>query len=78
MKVYMKCFATLVKPESCNFDESTIIEIEAGQTVEDLIEVAGIEKENVKLAFVNNKIVDLRSALSDGDRVGLAPATGGM
>jgi molybdopterin converting factor small subunit len=78
MKVNLKCFATLVDAESCNFDDSTVYELEDGQTVEDLIEVAGIEKENVKIAFVNSKKVGLDSVLSDGDHIGLAPATGGM
>jgi molybdopterin converting factor small subunit len=78
MKVNLKCFATLVDAESCNFHDSTVYELEDGQTVEDLIVVAGIEKENVKIAFVNGKKVGFDSVLSDGDRIGLAPATGGM
>ena len=78
MKVNLKCFATLVDAESCNFDDSTVYELKDGQTVENLIEVAGIEKENVKIVFVNSKIVGTDSVLSDGDKIALAPATGGM
>jgi molybdopterin converting factor small subunit len=49
-----------------------------GQTVEDLVERAGITRDDVKIAFVNNRVVDFDTVLSDGDRVGLAPAVGGM
>jgi molybdopterin converting factor small subunit len=78
MKVNLKCFATLVDAESCNFDDSTVYALEDGQTVEDLIKAAGIEKESVKIVFVNNKIVGVDAVLSDGDKIALAPATGGM
>jgi molybdopterin converting factor small subunit len=78
MKVYLKCFANLVNPNTCNFDESTDYELENGQTVGDLVKLAGIAAEDVKVAFVNSKIVGLDKVLSDGDQIGLAPAVGGM
>ena len=78
MKVALKCFSTLVDPASCNFDESTVYDLKDGQTVEDLVQHAGIAREDVKIAFVNNRIASLDTVLSDGDRVGLAPAVGGM
>jgi len=49
-----------------------------GQTVQHLIERAGIAREDVKIAFVNSRVVDFDTVLSEGDRVGLAPALGGM
>ena len=49
-----------------------------GQTVEALVERAGIDKKSVKIAFVNNKTVDFDTVLSEGDRIGLAPSVGGM
>ena len=78
MKVNMKCFATLVNVGSCNFDDGTVYTLNEGQTVEDLIGAAGLEKEDVKIAFVNSRKVGFDAILSDGDRIGLAPATGGM
>jgi len=78
MKVTMKCFATLSKEGKCNFDDGTDYQLDDGQTVEDLIQAAGLQKEEIKIAFVNSKIVGLDSVLTDGDRIGLAPATGGM
>lgn len=53
-------------------------QLDDGQTVEDLVQLAGIPKEDVKIPFVNSRIVDIGTVLSDGDQVGLAPAVGGM
>ncbi len=78
MKIKLKCFANLVNPETCNFKESSAYDLADGQTVADLVERAGIARDGVKIAFVNNRIVDLNTLLFDGDRVGLAPAVGGM
>jgi len=78
MKVDLKCFARLVDPGTCDFIESTSYELDEGQTVEHLLEQAEISREDVKIAFVNSRVVDLDTVLSEGDRVGLAPAVGGM
>lgn len=78
MQVDLKCFATLVNPDSCNFSESTTYVMKDGQTVGDLVQRAGIDRTDVKIAFVNSRIVGLDTVLADKDQVGLAPATGGM
>ncbi len=78
MKVALKCFSTLVDPETCEFSESTAYDLKDGQTVDDLVQHAGIAREDVKIAFVNSRIASLDTVLSDGDQVGLAPAVGGM
>ena len=78
MKVNLKCFSTLVNPESCDFKESIAYDLAEGQTVEDLAQRAGIAKEEIKIAFVNSRVVDFDTVLSHGDRVGLSPAVGGM
>ncbi|MBW2435803.1 MAG: MoaD/ThiS family protein [Desulfobacterales bacterium] len=78
MKVNLKCFASLVNLDSCDYKDSTEYNLDDGQTVEDLVQLAGIAKEDVKIAFVNSRVVDLDTVLSDGDQVGLAPAVGGM
>ena len=78
MNVNLKCFSTLVNAESCDYRESQAYRLTEGQTVGDLVDKAGIEKKEVKIAFVNSKIVDFDTVLADGDRVGLAPAVGGM
>jgi molybdopterin converting factor small subunit len=78
MKVNLKCFSSLVDPETCDFRDSKEYELKDGQTVEALVERAGIDKDSIKIAFLNNKTVDMDTVLSDGDRVGLAPSVGGM
>ena len=78
MKVTLKCFSKLVNPDTCDFKESTTYELDDGQTLKDLVERAGIDGEDVKIAFVNSRKVDLDTVLTDTDQVGLAPAVGGM
>ena len=78
MKVSIKCFSELVNPDTCNFKESTTYHLDDGQSVRDLAQRAGIASEDVKIAFVNSRIVSLDTVLREGDRVGLAPAVGGM
>jgi len=78
MKVSVKCFSTLVNPDTCDYKDSSTYDLADGQTVEDLVQRAGIAREDVKIAFVNSRIVDFDTVLSEGDRVGLAPAIGGM
>jgi sulfur carrier protein ThiS len=78
MKVKLKCFSKIATPDTCDYKDSTPYDLADGQTVEDLVHQAGIEPAAVKLAFVNNRIVDIKTVLSDGDHVGLAPAVGGM
>ena len=78
MKVDLKCFSTLADPDSCSYEGSTTYELEDGQTVADLADRAGIARDKLKIAFVNNRKSEFDTVLRDGDRVGLAPSTGGM
>jgi sulfur carrier protein ThiS len=78
MKINLKCFSTLVNLDTCEYRNSTAYDLADGQTVENLIQLAGIDREDVKIAFLNGRIADLDTVLSNGDRIGLAPATGGM
>ena len=78
MKVNLKCFSSLVNPDACDYKNSTPYNLADGQTVEDLVQYAGIARQDVKIAFVNSRKVNFDTVLADGDRVGLAPAVGGM
>ena len=78
MKVNLKCFSKLADPNKCDFRDSTEYILDDGQNMEALVERAGIDKDRVKIAFLNNKIVGLDTVLSEGDRIGLAPSIGGM
>ena len=78
MKVSLRCFSKLADSDTCNFSETKAYDLANGNTVEDLVERAGIDRDDVKIAFVNSRIVGLDTPLAEGDRVGLAPAVGGM
>ena len=78
MKVNLKCFSKLVDPGTCEFSDSTAYDLDDGNTLKDLVARAGIDSQEVKIAFVNNRIVGLDAPLAEGDLVGLAPAIGGM
>ena len=78
MRVNLKCFASLVNLDKCNYKDSTEYQLDDGQTIFDLLRFAEISKKDVKIAFVNSRVVDFDTVLSDGDQVGLAPAVGGM
>lgn len=78
MKVNLKCFAKLSRDSQCDYRESTSYEIREGERVCDLAARADILPKDVEIAFVNNRVVNLETVLSDGDNVGLAPAVGGM
>jgi molybdopterin converting factor small subunit len=78
MKVGIKCFADLANPDTCDYKESTTYEMEEGKTLEHLIELAGLNSEDVAMAFVNGRVVGFDTVLSDGDRVGLTPASAAL
>jgi len=78
MHIELKCFASIVNPGTCDYVGGTAYELKEGQTVEDLIQAAGVDKEKLKIAFVNGRVVAFDTVLQPGDQVGLAPAVGGM
>jgi sulfur carrier protein ThiS len=78
MKVNVKCFATLVKDQVCDYKGSKQYEMPENSKVSDLIAKLGLPREEIHIIFVNNTIVGADAVLHDGDNVGLAPVTGGM
>ena len=78
MEVKLKCFSSLANSDTCDYRGSTTYSLADGQTVEDLVQRAGFARQDVKIAFVNSRKVDLDTILTDGDQIGLAPAVGGM
>ena len=78
MKISLKCFAKLSAENVCDFRDGDDREVSAGETVRSLIKRLGFPLEDIKIVFVNGKIVDLDTVLKDGDRLGLSPAAGGM
>ena len=78
MKIELVCFSSLAETGKCDFRNAEAVELSEGQTVKDLIDHVGIAQNDVKIAFVNSRIADFNGVLTHGDRVGLAPAVGGM
>ena len=56
---------------------SVEVDIEPGQTVEQMLEQLGVPPEKTRILFVNNRAATLSQPLQDGDRVGVFPAIGG-
>ena len=73
MKVKLKCFAKLSESDVCDFTGGNEQEISEGDTVGSLISRLGFSQEEVKVTFLNGRIVDFDAVLGDGDQVGLAP-----
>ena len=73
MKVKLKCFAKLSESDVCDFTGSKEQKISKGETVGSLVSRLGFSQEEVKVIFLNNRIVDFDAILADGDQLGLAP-----
>ena len=78
MKINLKCFADLAKEYDCDYREPTALEVTESANVDDVLRARGVNQDRVKIVFVNGRSVDATRSLSDGDRVALVPATGGM
>jgi len=78
MKVNIKCFSTLSDKFACSYDQEVSVDLAEKATVRDAIDMMHIPKNDVKIAFLNNRIADVENPLANGDRLTLVPATGGM
>lgn len=78
MKVNVKCLGDLAKKGKCKHNETTPVELSAGEKVSKIMDELGIKNEETKIVFVNHRISESDRSLKDGDRVTLVPPTGGM
>jgi molybdopterin converting factor small subunit len=78
MNVKVKCFATLADAETCDYKDSIEYEVPEGSTVDNLVDRLDIAREDIKIVFRNNTVVDLDTPLAEGDQLGFAPAVGAM
>lgn len=78
MKVKVKCFATLAEADTCDYKDSIEYEVSEGDTVDNLVDRLDLTREDIKIVFRNNKVVDFNTPLAEGDQLGFAPAVGGM
>ena len=56
---------------------SVVVEIDEGETIEQLLLELGVPIEEARIIFCNNRIVDVTHPLSGGESVGVFPAIGG-
>lgn len=73
MQLEVKCFATL----SDFTPEGGVMNVEDGITIRQVLEILGVQEDDVKIMFINGKHEALDSVLEEGDRLGLFPAVGG-
>lgn len=78
MKVKVKCFATLADADTCDYKDSIEYEVPEGYTVDNLVDRLDLAKEDIKIVFRNNKVVDFDTPLTEDDQLGFAPAVGAM
>ena len=78
MKVKVKCFATLAEADTCDYKDSIEYEVSEGDTVDNLVDRLDLAREDIKIVFRNNKVVDFNTPLAEGDQLGFAPTVGGM
>jgi molybdopterin converting factor small subunit len=56
---------------------SVEVEVQPGQTIEQMLDQLDIPPDEARILFVNNRAAALSQPLQDGDRVGVFPAIGG-
>ncbi len=78
MKIEFKCFGDLAKKYECDYDGASHLTVEKDSTISSALAAAGIAESDVKLIFLNGRAVEPQHLLKKGDRLSVAPATGGM
>jgi len=78
MKIEVNLYATLSRyMKSKTGSKSSVIDIEDGVCVKDVIQKLKIPVDSVKLIFINGVHAKADTTLKDGDRLGLFPPVGG-
>ena len=74
-RIQLKLYATLQKrmPDG----DADRFEIDAGLTIEQLLDLLDIPATEAKLVFVNGTKASLKTSLNGGERVGIFPPVGG-
>jgi sulfur-carrier protein len=74
LKIEIHLFASLrpfAPPDASGYP------VEAGTTIENLIDALNIPKNQILLIFVNGVKCGLQTVIKDGDRIGIFPPVGG-
>ena len=78
MRIEVNLYATLKKyMKNETGGKSSVIDVEDGICVKDIIQNMKIPVDSVKLIFINGVHAKRDTTLKDGDRLGLFPPVGG-
>ncbi len=78
MRIEVNLYATLKKYMKNETEgKSSVIDVENGVCVKDVIQKLKIPADSVKLIFINGVHAKRDTILKDGDRLGLFPPVGG-
>jgi molybdopterin converting factor small subunit len=77
MKVEIRLFATLKELLPTKNSEGTIIEVNKGTIIDDLVEKYKISREIRLIIIVNGRHENESYIINDGDRIGIFPPVGG-
>ena len=58
-------------------DASIEVEIESGQTIEQVLQQIGVPSDQTRIIFVNSRAAGLSDRLEGGEQIGIFPAIGG-
>jgi molybdopterin synthase sulfur carrier subunit len=79
MKIQLNLFASLTRflpdPEGAGF--SNLVEIKEGATIESLLDLLKIPREQPKIIFLNGIHAEGSTVLKEGDRLGVFPPLAG-
>ena len=77
MRVEIRLFATLKELLPTKNSEGTIIEIDKGAIIDDLVEIYNIPRDITLIIMINGIKKDESYIINDGDRIGIFPPVGG-
>lgn len=60
-----------------NGASSLDVEVQSGQTIQQVLDKLGVPAEQTRIVFVNNRAATLAQSLEGGEQIGIFPAIGG-
>jgi molybdopterin synthase sulfur carrier subunit len=77
MNVRVNLYATLALQTTKQGSEASLIEIEDGTSIGDILDRLGVSRDAPKIIFLNGIHADLETIPKDGDRIAVFPPIAG-
>jgi molybdopterin synthase sulfur carrier subunit len=77
MNVRVNLYATLALQTTKQGSEASLIEIEDGTSIGDILDRLGVSRDAPKIIFLNGVHADLETIPKDGDRIAVFPPIAG-